>query len=210
MLNSFRALLKRGDPEPIGYDIDRGLENYQTVLYAAIYAYLNGERTLESAKSEVEDASAAAFVIAFYAGFAEAGANPSNDDRKWLVERYALELAYIEKLFVTLREKKEIERDVIALLVLALYHATGYVQTMMGIFNISILRGAPNEVLTFGGPDGLESCGTCQTLKGVTRPASWWVQNNLIPGPPGNSNYECYGVHCQHRLFDAAGRQFIR
>lgn len=206
-LVSFRKLLRRGDPEGTdAYSFDRAFSNYQAGLYGILYAYLSGNETLEQAKKNLEDETAAAFVVAFYAGFGTA--RPDNQDKKWLVERYAKELVYIAALFAGLTAKRGLGLDTLALIALAGAHANSYAETLLGIFNHSKLSADGEVLLHLDGPDGRESCGTCQGLKGKPRPAKWWVDNELIPGPGTGYNYECGGFHCDHRLFNDAGIQY--
>jgi len=207
MLAAFRKLLRRGDNA--SYDIDRAMANYIESLYQIILAYLTGLYTEAQAKKQVQDESAAAFVVGFYAGFEAAGSQrPSQRDRAWIVKRYAQELAYIDSLIENLKVKRELSLEELAYISLALYHASGYAKTILGVYNQGKLRGNGEVLLTLDGPDGLESCPTCQSLKLKTYPARWWIENELIPGPGTGYNYECHGDNCQHRLYDLTGRQY--
>lgn len=57
-----------------------------------------------------------------------------------------------------------------------------------------------NEMVEFGGEDGEESCTTCQKYKGVRHRRKWWEEKGLVPGQPGNTNFECRGYRCKHEL----------
>ena len=208
MLREFKTLLRRGDNAD--YDINRALNNYIEDLYAIFLAFLKGEMTLEKAKKAAQDEAAAAFVVAFYAGFGAAGSGrPSQRDRAWIVKRYAKELVYLDGLFENLGKKKGLSLEELAYISLALLHATGYAKTILGLYNEGKLRGNGEVLLVLDGPDGRESCVTCQSLKGKAYPARWWVENELIPGPGTGYNYECTGINCDHRLFDLTGVQYI-
>ena len=207
MLQGFRKLLRRGDNAE--YDIDRAVANYIDALYAIFLAYLTGQMSLEQAKKNTSDEAAGAFVVAFYSGFDSAnGDEPTGADRAWIVRRYAEEVAYIDDLFENLKLKRELSLEELAYISLALFHAGGYAKTALGIYNQGKLRGRLDELLTMDGPDGLESCVTCQSLKLQTHPARWWIENDLVPGPETGHNYECKGFNCQHRLYNISGVQY--
>ena len=83
---------------------------------------------------------------------------------------------------------------------LAADRASSYGASLYGVYNEGLLRGNRNIFLTLDGLDGEESCSTCQRLKGKRKRAKWWIDNALIPGQAGNSNYECRGYRCLHYL----------
>jgi hypothetical protein len=60
-------------------------------------------------------------------------------------------------------------------------------------------RADPEQMMTFTGEDGLESCDDCQRLKGVTRPMWWWKATRQRPGTDSDS-FDCGGWRCQHFL----------
>jgi hypothetical protein len=62
-------------------------------------------------------------------------------------------------------------------------------------------------MLTFTGVDGMQSCRTCQRLKGKRMKASWRINNNLVPGG-GNHAYECKGYYCLHFLITDDGQPY--
>lgn len=63
-----------------------------------------------------------------------------------------------------------------------------------------------NEMAEFAGEDGDESCATCIRLKGTRHRRRWWEEHGLVPGQPGNTNFECGGYRCQHVLVSASQR----
>lgn len=69
------------------------------------------------------------------------------------------------------------------------------------------LRAQKNAMLTFTGPDGMESCKTCQKYKGQRHRANWWVSRGLVPSI-GNEMFECGGWKCQHYLQSDTGQRF--
>ena len=181
---------------------------YQDTLAAAMLDYLDSNRPVTSFRNEFRRAVNDAFTGAFYAGWAEAGPStgPIDDDATdWLLARIEQEIGYSDDLFAELKAQRGTE-DIEAW---AEGKAETYTDTLDSIYNQGKVMGAEGLPLTFGGDDGEESCETCQGLKGVTHPARWWVENNLIPGQPGNENYDCKGYRCQHGLFDQDGNLFV-
>jgi len=37
-------------------------------------------------------------------------------------------------------------------------------------------------------------------LKGKRHRRSWFIEHGLVPGQPGNQNFECQGFNCRHVL----------
>lgn len=58
---------------------------------------------------------------------------------------------------------------------------------------------AGNGMFEFAGTDGLESCTTCQRLKGQRHRLKTWTRKQLRPGVD-TQNYECKGFFCNHVL----------
>ena len=57
-----------------------------------------------------------------------------------------------------------------------------------------------NEVVIFSGQMGKEDCATCHGLMGARHRRSWFADRGLVPGVPGNDNFECGGWQCEHFL----------
>lgn len=96
-------------------------------------------------------------------------------------------------------------RDNLSLRMEIYRRAALWVEAMRGMANIAGAMTRLDEMLTFSGEDGAESCDDCQKMKGVRKPASWWINNNMIPGVIGTSHYRCHGYYCQHHLRNDAG-----
>lgn len=58
---------------------------------------------------------------------------------------------------------------------------------------------AANGMFEFAGEDGVESCTTCQRLKGQRHRLKTWTRKQLRPGVD-TQNYECKGFFCNHVL----------
>lgn len=189
-----------------GQDLASISEEYRERLNAAILDYLESSRPITSFRNEFRRTVSDGFYSAFITGFADAGAGGMIpfEDQSWLNSRVEQEIIYADELFTAakaLRDSGQTDQFE----TFALIHAGNYANTLQSVYAEGKLRGDRNKMLTFGGPDGDESCGTCQSLKGVRQPASWWISQNLIPGPV-NPNYDCGGWRCQHQLFDDQGR----
>jgi hypothetical protein len=188
-----------------GQDLASIEEEYRGRLYQSILDYLESDRPITSFRNEFRRTVSDGFYMAFLAGFADAGASGiiPFEDQSWLNGRVEQEILYANELFQAARELRASgQSDQYE--PFAAVHADNYTATLQSIYAEGKLRGDRNKMLTFGGPDGQETCGTCQGLKGVRQPASWWISQNLIPGPV-NANYDCGGWRCQHQLFDDQG-----
>ena len=186
-----------------------GVRNtYWAEIYDAVYEYLTGNQAVTSFKNRMKKAMADAFVNAAEIGYQDAGGElPLDDDTlSWLGGAQDEELGYIDDLFSRLKA----EWDGIDPIAEAFARADGYSATLDSIFNQAKLYGSKNIVLEFGGDDGVENCATCAKLKGQRHKISWWLDNELVPGIPGNSNYICNGYNCQHYLFNPkTGEQYV-
>lgn len=66
--------------------------------------------------------------------------------------------------------------------------------------NAGLNSAAANQVVIFSGKNGEENCATCAGLMGARHRRSWFVERGLVPGIPGNDNYDCKGFNCEHFL----------
>lgn len=188
---------------------------YYNGLNEAFLSYLLGNESLSSAKNSVKRYVATGFVNAFEAGWVEtqgAGAtyDPDPEDSAWLATRMEQELAFVDGLFVTMKAMRDDTEEPMTdadKRQFAVDRATGYAASLDGVFGQGKLRSRKLMMLTLDGPDGKESCRTCQKYKGQRHRAKWWVSHDLVPAP-GNESYECGGWQCQHTLSDDSGNQW--
>jgi hypothetical protein len=202
----------------------RSVGDYSTVradyvdrVTAAITAYLSSGK-IGTSKTDFKRAIATAFVDAFETGWVEGQGiysnsttyDPDPDDMTWLASRTDAEFGFVDQLFVSMKEmlkEAKASGDPIDVSGFASERASGYAKTLDSVYAQGKLRGKKNIMLTLDGEDGKESCSTCQKYKGQRHRAKWWLSRDLIPGP-GNTNYDCNGYNCEHKLFDDYGFQW--
>lgn len=185
-------------------------DRYHVGIVATITDYLSGATSMANAKYFLKPLAGTSFNDAFEAGWVETAGDtyePDPEDVDWLATRLDQELAYIDSLFVTMKAMKSDTEEPLTLGDIDQFaedRANGYCASLDGVNAQGKLRGKKSVMLTLDGPDGKESCATCQRYKGKSHRAKWWVSHDLVPGP-GNETYECNGYNCQHQLFDADG-----
>jgi len=203
-----RAQLEIGNYAPIR-------TQYRNAVYAAVGDFLFTEEgaRITRFRNAFKKAVVEAFVPAFEQGMEDGGGEPlaRGDDLDWVNAQVDAEFGHIDGLFQDLKalKKQSIEDGISILDGVADARADGYARGLDAIYNQGRVRGAGNRILTFGGPDGSESCPDCQRMKGQRHRAAWWVGHGLVPAR-GNPNYQCgtWPPNCQHFLFDDAGDVF--
>lgn len=191
-LKNYPRAVKQGD---IG---DANAE-YHDAITEALTSYFEDGRIAH--KNQFKRAMVEAFGTAFDSGWVDGGQElPADEDAlSWLNERVNQELGFIDMLFQEAKElRKEEDFDYFEWVT---QHADNYTRTLAEIYNQAKLRALPDQMVTFDGDDGEESCETCQKLKGVRHKISWFVKRNYVP--PFGVGLECgRGGRCQHRLYD--------
>jgi len=179
-------------PDTRGYPTIR--REYRLSIYAAVVGYLDSAGAITRYKNLTRHAVIDHFPEAFYAGYAEGGAEETeDDDERWLTGRINEELGYIDDLFISLRGLRgTVDADDEAQA-----RADGYAATLDGVYSEGKLRGSKNKTLEFTGDDGVESCETCQRLKGKRMNIKKILRDGLIPRP-GNTAFICQGYRCEH------------
>lgn len=178
--------------------------DYWVRIYDAVDTYLNSDRPITLYRNSACNMASDYFQEAAEMGYVDGGAElPLDAKTQGLIDaRIAEEIGHVNQLFAGLRDNAiaNYEDE-------AQSRANGYADGLDSIYNLGKLCADGNQMLTFTGDDGNESCFDCQRLKGERHRASWWVDNDLIPGP-GNDNYACNGYNCSHILVDDEGNQF--
>ena len=178
--------------------------------YINEYLYTDKARVTKYV-SGVKRAIVNAFYPAFEQGLLDGGgtAPAQGDDLEWINSKVEAEFGFVEELFQRLKDlKKQVAEEGPGILSgVANKRSEGYARALDGVYSEGKIRGAKNIMLTFGGPDGNESCKTCQKLKGKRHRASWW-KNHGLTIYRGNANYDCGCWQCEHFLFDDKGNVY--
>lgn len=178
---------------------------YWSRIYDAVFEYLTGSGNISTFRSAMRRAIEDAYADTAIEAWQDGGADlPLEDDAlSWLAFRQSEELAYSETLALQQRLLKKEGVDRLAAIGEATARADGYAATLDGVYaNIKVMA-LGNQMLTFGGEDGLESCHDCQTYKGKRHRAKWWIAHNAVPP---NRDFECKGYRCEHYLHDDQGQ----
>lgn len=176
---------------------------YHDNITSALTSFFEGG-SVTTPKNKMKQAARMAFLDAFELGWKDGGADlPLDEDAlAWLDARLSQELGYIDMLFQEAKELRKEEGFDFFTWITA--RADGYTNTLKEIYNNARMRAMPNQMVTFDGDDGAESCPDCQKLKGKRHKISWFVSRNYVP--PFGTGLECHrGGHCQHGLKDDKG-----
>lgn len=184
------------------------MEQYRAAFAGALTAFLLKKADKASTKNALKTSITTFFLLAFLTGYRKGSGGSDalgDEDQVWIDVRTAAEIGFMFSLVDQLAGLDTSNMSEADLRALAQARALAYSLTLIAIYNQGLLRGNRNIFLTFGGIDGAESCRTCQRLKGRRKRARWWIDNHLVPGEPGNSNYECKGYRCLHDLMTDDG-----
>lgn len=187
-----------------GGDISSIRAAYHDAITEALLTYLEGG-SVTAPRNQFRQAAVEALGDAFELGYMDGGAELpiDSDPLSWLNARIEQEMAHIGTLFEQAKElRKEADTD---LLGFASDRADGYTGTLDELYNMGKLYAAENQMLTFEGSDGKESCSDCSRYKGQRHRASWWIAHDAVP--PSKS-FECGGWNCEHVLVSDDGEEF--
>lgn len=194
-------------------------QEYQMTFAGIITEYLYADRATRSTYADkLKRLVVNYFSYAFEAGWEDGGGDAGDipaKDLSWLLDKKNAEYGHIDLLMYSLKEvRAEIKKgeefipagewpDIID------QRTSGYLRTLDGIYSEGKVRGAKSDIsLTFVGPDGQENCNTCARWKGKRHRRSFWLKRGLVPGIPGNPNFECRGYNCQHYLITDDGKRY--
>lgn len=182
-------------------------KDYEAVIFAIIYSFLTDElMTKKEALEEMRIGITSAFIAAYATGVKDGGAGGVN--KAWIKKRITKELAFIILLFNELEVLKQ--SGVMSAAATATARATGYTASLDGIYSVGKVTGAEDLLLTFLGKHGQPPeypCKECLYYYEKTYPASFWIENDLVPYP-GNVNFTCECWGCRHALFTQDGQLF--
>jgi hypothetical protein len=183
--------------------------DYWQRVYDAVHDYMSGNDAITTHKAAMKRAVIEAFGSTADTAYQDGGGTlPMDEDTlAWYVSRQNAELGYVDALFQTLKmERTEAQKDGdIDALSVGVQHADAYAKTLDSIYANVKCMAAGNEMLTFVGEDGDESCSDCRKYKNKTHRAKWWVAKDAVPP---SRNFECHGYRCQHVLTTKDGRLF--
>lgn len=215
ILNAYNTLIKAGYADlargVVGKDYNAIRDGYANDIYGAVEDYLKGDQAITKFRNTFRKSILTYFDAAFFTGYLDAGGavnEMTDEDKAWLIARQEQEIGFADALFQQLKSIRTEARDTgESPFEIAMKRSQGYTKTLDGVYAQGKMRGSSNVMLTLQGPDGKESCTTCQKLKGKRHSAKWWRDRDLIPYQ-GNANYECGCWICQHRLFTDDGKQY--
>jgi hypothetical protein len=182
--------------------------DYKSAIYGLIWVFLTGSETPDEVRKKMEGVLLAAFILAYNLGLEDGGG--ATVDQKWIKERITKELVFISALVTELYMLRQ--SKVFDAMSVADTRSSRYVASLDGVYNQGKVTGYGDELLTFAGISGQPPefpCPECSHWLGKTRPASFWVTHELIPGQPGNQNFSCLGFRCRHTLEDENGDIFL-
>jgi hypothetical protein len=197
-----RALRKKKERASSSYGAIR--EQYRYTTFGIISDYLTYGGSISSPKSTMRQNVQEAFSLTVDSGYVDGGSELplDTDTSDWLSSAMSSEFGYVDALFSSLRQV--LKQDDYDATVIANTHAEAYASTLDGIYNTAVLYGSKNKMLTFAGDDGVESCASCQQLKGQRHKASWWIAYDYVP--PTGGGLDCSGGgRCEHGLMDDDG-----
>ena len=187
--------------------IEEANSTYHDVITESLTSYFEEGGSIASYKNEFKRAMLNAFYDMYDLGWQDGGQELPIDDedaQSWIEARVNQELGFIDGLFQEAKElRKEEDFDYFEWIT---QRADGYTRMLAEIYNQAKLRAVDDQMVTFDGDDGEESCETCQSLKGKRHKISWFVKRNYVP--PYGIGLQCArGGHCQHHLYDDEGNE---
>lgn len=197
------ARLKGVKADLVAGDLSGINKKYHDVITGRLVDYFEGG-AIGAARNAFKQAMINAFGDAFDLGWTDGGQDLPVDEAAlaWLEARLNQEVGYIDMLFQEAKElRKDSEFDYFTWITA---RADGYTNTLKEIYNAARMRATTDQMVTFAGDDGVQSCDTCQKLQGQRHKLSWFIARNYIP--PFGSGLDCAkGGHCKHGLMDEKG-----
>jgi hypothetical protein len=178
---------------------------YNKEIVAAMTTYFEGGNVL-APRNQFRQAMTEAFNSAFDTGWVDGGQElPADADSvAWLEARLSSELAYIDDLFVQIKNlRKEDNFDFFQWVTAK---ADRYTSTVMSVYNAAVLLAKKNQMLTWNLGQTEKHCDTCLSLDGNSHRASWYISHDYIPRKPGAA-MDCNGYNCDCKLTDKSGEE---
>lgn len=174
-------------------------------LKQVVRSYCRGGSTPTLLVGELRDLVTEAVNDAFYAGLAEGGipqADTGEDEAQRAEDLIFDQVEHVEGFADAVADACG-SRDAMSA-ISARVELWG--RSVQAAGEAGVNMALANEMVEFGGDDGEESCATCMRLKGQRHRRKWWESQGLVPGQPGNENFECGGYRCQHVLIPTRRR----
>ena len=186
----------------IGLDYSLLRAGYVDDITGAMMDYMSGDSAITRFRNSYKRAVLEFWDASYFTAYLDSGGNISQmsaEDRQWILGKMAAEIGFVDMLFQSLKAlRKELEgQSQLAVVDAVMRHSEMYAHALDGVYAQGYMRGGRDELYLFGGPDGEESCATCQKLKGQEHTAGWVIERDLIPYP-SNSQFICGGWMCQH------------
>jgi hypothetical protein len=178
---------------------------YNKEIVAAMTTYFEGGAST-APRNSFRAAMTEAFNSAMDTGWVDGGqALPLDEDAAaWLDARLSSELAYIDDLFVQIKNlRKEDNFDFFKWVTAK---ADRYTSTAISVYNAAVLLAKKNQMLTWNLGQTEKHCDTCLSLDGNAHRASWYISHDYIPRKPGAA-MDCNGYNCDCRLTDSKGEE---
>lgn len=177
--------------------------DYRNRLFDALITYAGGEKATRH-KNAFRAAVVEDVPGAFYSGYVESGGEDTEpDDEKWLTEQLKAQLGFVDGVFAWVKELRDagtVTEDAIRARV------EDWVTGLAGIYATGKAAGDANQMLTFNGDDGEESCKDCQKWKGKRHSAGYWRKKELL-ARNGNPKFECgRWDNCHHDFYTDKGQ----
>ena len=193
--------------EPDSYTTLRA--NFRRAVYGLVKTYLEdtGSR-VTFYRNRLVDAIDNELRGAFYRGYLDVGGEETDrEDEDWLASTLDAQREYAYNLFNVLKTLRgqgvdpDTEGET---------RAAAWAVTLDGVYSEGRLRGDGNQMLTFQGEDGDESCEDCQYYKGQRHSAKWWTKRGLV-ARNGNEQFACgRWAPCKHDYYTDAGEKWTR
>lgn len=174
-------------------------------LKQMVRSYCRGGSTPTLLVGDLRDVVSSAVADAFYAGLASGGISATDagvDESQRADDLVLDQLEHVEKFADAVADACG-DRDAVAAINA---RVELWARSVQAAGEAGVNMALANEMVEFGGEDGDEICPTCERLKGQRHRRKWFEEHGLVPGQPGNENFECGGYRCQHKLIPTRRR----
>jgi hypothetical protein len=175
-------------------------------VFGSVFGYLSGG-SLADADSRMATAVSRAYIETVELAYLEGGGElPLDDDTAaWARAQVDIQLAYVDDLFVRLKDlRKAGDFDAGEV---AQARAEAWASGLDGFYNEAVLRGSKNIVVTWHLGSTEKHCKTCANLDGKSHKINWFIEHDYIPRKNGAA-MDCGGYNCDCSLVDKKGSEY--